>query len=143
MHFQSKVRRISRPWIPYDKRQFRVGVNAAVKEMGKIAQEMTSGTISTRQLREMGHPFSRRRPQPSVAKLPINRQSGELSNAIRLVRRVRANGEEIFLSVNSPHAVVLGKRGTQRMVPRGFVEAFASRTRGILKTNVLRALRKK
>jgi hypothetical protein len=143
MRFQSRVRRISKPWIPYDKRQFRSGVNAAIKEMGKIAVELTSGTVSTRELRRMGHPFSRRRPQASVPKLPINKQSGNLQDAIRIVRRVRGDGEEIYLQVNSPHAMVLAKGGTSRMVPRGFFEAFAKRTQGILRTNVQKAFRKK
>lgn len=146
MRFQSSVRRISKPWIPYDKRQFRSGVNAAIREMGKIAVELTSGTVSTRQLRQLGHPFSRRRPNPSVPKLPINRQGKDgqaLQDAIRIVRRVRGDGEGIYMVANHPHAVVLSKKGTVNMVPRGFVEAFAKRTQGILKKNVFMAFRRK
>jgi hypothetical protein len=136
------VRRVSRPWIPFDPRQFRSGVNAAAREMEKIAIELTSGTTSTAELRRRGHPHSRRRPQ-GVPRLPINRQTGGLQSAIRIVRRVRANGEELYLSVNHPHAVVLAKGGTLTMVPRGFMEEFAKRTQGILKHHIQRAFRRK
>jgi hypothetical protein len=117
-------------------------MNAAQREMGKIAEELTSGTTSSAELRRMGHPFSRRHPQ-NFPRLPINRQSGSLQKAIRIVRRVVGNTEQLFLRVSHPHALVLRKEGTSRMVPRGFFEEFSRRTKGILRDAILRAFRKK
>lgn len=142
MKITGNVRRISRPYIPHDARQFRSGMNAAARDMEKIAKELTSGTTPTAELRRRGHPFSRRRPQ-GVPGTPINRQTGALQSAIRIVRRVAGNVEQLYLQVNHPHAVVLRKEGTSRMVPRGFLEAFAHRTKGILKHHIQRAFRKK
>jgi hypothetical protein len=142
MRLTTSVRRISKPWIPYDKRQFRSGVNAAIREMQQIAVEMTSGTTSAAELRKRGHPFSRRRPQ-NVPRLPINRQTGGLQSAMRIVRRVNGETEQIYLSVNHPHAIVLRKGGTANMIDRGFMEEYNRRTQGILKKYVLRAFRNK
>lgn len=143
MKFVTQARRITRKWEPYSKRDFRTGVNAAIREMGKIAVEMTSGTISTAQLRRMGHPFSRRRPNHRVPKLPINRQTGALKNALRVVRRVNGETEQIYLKANHPHAVVLLKGGTSKMIDRGFVQEFNKRTQGILRRHVLKVFRKR
>jgi hypothetical protein len=117
-------------------------VNAAIKEMGKIAIEMTSGNVSTAELRRQGHPHSRRRPQ-NVPRLPINRQTGGLQSAIRIVRRASGEVEQLYLRVDHPHAIVLRKGGTSNMQDRGFIEEYQRRTQGILKKYVLKAFRNK
>jgi len=145
MRVTTNVRRVSRP-VDLDKLtkpKFNQAVRAAEKEMGEIAIELTSGTISTEELRRLDHPFSRRRPNARIPKLPINKQTGALQDALRIVRQVKGNSVQLFLRVNHPHAIVLNKDGTSRMVPRGFIEAFAKRTRGILQNAVRRAFRKK
>jgi hypothetical protein len=90
------------------------------EQMKEEAIKLTSGTVSTAQLRAMGHPFARRHPG-SLARLPINRQSGGLQRSIRIMPRTVAGEEGFQLQFTSPHSkYVLRRMGTRKMVARGF-----------------------
>jgi hypothetical protein len=94
---------------------------ALVKEMRAEAERLTSGSVKTRTLRRIGHPFSRRRPMPGFPRLPINEQSGQLRRSIRLIPMTSSDGRRGWrLQYTSPHAIVLKRRGTKNMVARGF-----------------------
>lgn len=109
--------------------------------------QYTSGRVSTRQLRQMGHPFGRqagggirgvgngvttralgkhaqhkgnRVRKGVLAPLPINVQSGEMR---RSFFQTQPSGADLRVDMGfaSPHAqYVLAPRGTRRMVARGF-----------------------
>jgi len=110
------------------RRSFTVMHADMVQDMAKEAETLTSGTTSTAQLREMGHPFSRRRARSrggirkalasaGIAKLPINRQTGRLQRSLRVMR----DGEGWRIQFVAPHAkFVLAPGGTRKMVARGF-----------------------
>lgn len=98
---------------------------------GQDGQELTQGTVSTAQLRKMGHPFGRGvggsngRYRPGLKRgrlgsLPINRQTGGLQRRLRL-RRGRG-GIQTFELTPGVHRGnwVLNPDGTRRMVGRGF-----------------------
>jgi hypothetical protein len=146
----STVRRTSRDFaVDVVTRRLMLKIANGLKEEAiKPAKELTSGSISTKQLAAADHPFARRNRtdsgrlrrsnNPNVRaarasvgrfpKLPINKQTGELQKAIKM--QVRQAGEGVWrltLTANSPHAVVLSPQGTRTMVPRGYIEALQSR----------------
>lgn len=95
-------------------------------------QSMTSGRVSTRTLRKLGHPFSRTRAKRfkggvkarvtslGIPKLPINRQTGRLQRSLRMTK-VSGGIQSYRLEFMAPHAkYVLAQRGTRKMVARGF-----------------------
>lgn len=121
-------------------------------DMRKVHREMaeggfkdflqgTSGRVTTRQLRAMGHPFARMRlalpkgagrfrasarkgqitRSGAVRTLPINRQDGSLRRAIKL-RGPSGSLSTFRLFSDAPHAkYVLSPTGTRFMVPRGLL----------------------
>lgn len=144
MRMESRVRRISRPVKLVDRATMRRIGTLAQKEMLGIAVDLTSGTYSTQELRRMGHPYSRRHPNPAAApRLPINRQTGQLQDALRVVLQFAGETVKIWLKVNHPHAVVLSEKGTSKMVARGFWKELHKQTRGILRKAALRVFRGK
>lgn len=111
--------------------------------------ELTSGTITTRELRRMGHPFARSSSvagasrgivkgdvkkwrlssgvkgqitaRGMVNRLPINVQTGRLRSSITLSGPTGGQ-REYRLFAAAPHArYVLSPKGTRRMVPRGLL----------------------
>lgn len=112
-----------------------------VEQAKQDAIKLTSGSVSTKQLRRMGHPFSRRRPQ-AFPRLPINRQSGQLQKSLRVFRRFDARGLTYQLQFTSPHAVVLRPGGTAIMVARGFWAELRKRHTQRAKRRMIAALRR-
>jgi hypothetical protein len=125
----------------------KVTMKAATAELAKGGYEdfksQTVGGLSTRQLRQMGHPYARSARVLNIAKLsgyrgvsqgkrhqitskgrvedlPINRQSGKLNRGVRLISK---NGGTMFdLFSDVPHAkFVLALDGTLHMRPRGLL----------------------
>lgn len=103
------------------------------------ARELTSGGLSSRQLRAMGHPYGRGAAQGSAAPtglmrgarlpgmrqrvrpLPINRQSGLLRGSMRL--RSAAGGVQSFVLGSGGiryASYVLHPAGTKKMIGRGY-----------------------
>lgn len=125
-------------------------VKVAIKEhksmsndMVDVAKKLTSGKIKTKRLRELGHPFSRRKfsflqkeKKASLKKrrlglanvplLPINRQTGVLQKSLAhraIYYPDSLNAEQI--SFNAPYAkFILSARGTRKMIARGYPQAF-------------------
>ena len=112
------------------------GVEAVAEETLRFWQGVTSGTVSTRTLRRLGHPFGRGasaaemrggakaqrgspRGRARIPLLPINRQTGALRDTLH-IRKIRPG--EFSVGTRAPHApFVLAPRGTDKMVPRGFM----------------------
>jgi hypothetical protein len=70
-------------------RRLKANVAAAEREsaaqLKKAALAQSSGTITTKVLRRMGHPFALRSPQTPVDPAKINRQSGEFKSGWRTI----------------------------------------------------------
>jgi hypothetical protein len=169
MRLSSTVRRTSRDFaveVVTRRLMLKIAVNLKAEAI-KPAIALTSGTISTKQLADMDHPFARRnrtaqgrlRPGRSaeiraarksvgrIGKLPINRQSGALQKSMQI--QIRSSGDvwRLYFYTNHPHAVVLSPKGTKHMVPRGFLEELTrrmtsqrmvSRLRGVIRRTRLR-----
>jgi hypothetical protein len=111
------------------------------------AAELTGGKVSTRTLRQMGHPFGRiggagsrttgrgiqgdprrfrgigRKGQitrGAIRPLPINKQTGELRNKMKL-EGPRGVEKVYSLGSSAPYAgFVLNPKGTRKMIARGY-----------------------
>jgi|GEM_PF-3583681 len=116
-----------------------------VREGARDHAVTTSGGVSTRQLRSMGHPFGRQNPgdpstgvrgivrkRPSTISrknrirkgvllpLPINRQTGRLRGSFFQTVQTGPN-RVVDMGFNVPYAkFVLSPTGTKRMVARGY-----------------------
>lgn len=97
-------------------------------ELLAAAIEQTSGTISTRQLRRMGHPYALRAPQTPVDPGKSNDQGGGLAQSWQL-EPPRIQGERVLTRVVNRHpdarwlkrSTLPGWRGP--MVPRPIAAA--------------------
>lgn len=124
---------------------------ALAEAAAEDAREQTSGTTSTKTLRQAGHPFGRgasgaqrggktkgRRRFPL---LPINRQTGKLQ-ASRFLQGPSGSERVYRLGHAAPYArFVLNPQGTKKMVARGYFEMIRSRHRA-RKQGLLIAARK-
>lgn len=101
-------------------RSIRMETDQLLGVMHGAAIDLTSGTISTRELRRRGHPFARRGStsiRTATPLLPINFQTGRLQRSLRTFRR--PFGWQ--LQFTAPEAkFVLAPGGTKLMVPRKF-----------------------
>lgn len=145
MRVVSNTKRVSVQWVP--EKAIQSLVDTAAQEIAKEAlsnaRDLASGAIPTSDLRRMGHPFSRRRPNNSVPKLPINRQTGQLMQSMQVIVRKTTGRWRIFFRVSHEHAWVLKPEGTSKMVPRGFVDALIARVNTAASAIIQRAFRKK
>jgi hypothetical protein len=83
-----------------------------------IAREVSSGRFSTEDLRRMGHPYSRRHPNPPADPAIINRQSGRFWRGWSVVGPViTGDRSRVTLTNSAPYADYL-KTGTRRMIAR-------------------------
>lgn len=112
------------------------GVQAVASEALDFWKRTTSGTTSEATLAKLGHPFGRGatsahrqaggraqrgspRGRARIPLLPINRQTGRLHDTLSMVR---LRDGEWSVQTRAPHAkYVLAPRGTELMVPRGFM----------------------
>lgn len=86
---------------------------------------LTSGTVKTKTLRKLGHPFGRRasgRKRGRLPVLPINAQTGRLRAGFTRVKVLGSGGKIHYdLSNKAPYAkYILSLGGTTKMVSRGF-----------------------
>ncbi|MBN9504002.1 MAG: hypothetical protein BGO01_03660 [Armatimonadetes bacterium 55-13] len=106
-----------------------------VEDLNREAQDLSSGRVSTRTLRRMGHPFGRRmgsksnlktrrttwaRQRGKLPTLPINVQSGLLRRSW-IIRRTprRGFGQRWDMRNRAPYSkYVLSPGGTSKMVTR-------------------------
>lgn len=123
------------------KRSLEIEHGSLVEQAKQDALKLTSGSVSTKQLRRMGHPFSRRRPQ-AFPRLPINKQTGELQRSLRVFRRFDARGLTYQLQFTSPHAIVTRPYGTAVMVARGFWAELRKRHTQRAKRRMIAAFRR-
>lgn len=106
------------------KQAVQVEHEALVKAQVEDMQALLSGTVPTKQLVALGHPFARRsggRKRGRVPSLPINRQTGRLKRSLR--RKTLAESSRITYEVSftAPYAkYVLSPSGTRKMVGRGY-----------------------
>lgn len=131
------------------KRSLTIEFGSLIEQARADAVTLTSGSVSTEALAQMGHPFGRSaartgrpgRMRGSLPRLPINLQTGELQRSLRLFRRFDSRGLTYSLQFTSPHAVVLSPGGTSRMVARGFWAEMHKRHKGRAFRRLERALR--
>lgn len=113
----------------------RRGISGMEKRTAEKARErallLTSGTVSSATLAEMGHPFGRnpakgRRKgsmRGNLPRLPINRQTGALQKSLRII----PTPSGWRLQFTAPHSpFILAPGGTRKMVARGFWSALRS-----------------
>jgi hypothetical protein len=101
--------------------------------------DLTSGTVTTKTLRQAGHPFGRgpsgaqrggnKKGRRSFKRLPINRQTGQL-RASKFKTGPSGPDRTYRIGFEIPYArFVLSPTGTRKMVARGFYEEIRSRHR--------------
>ena len=118
------------------KRSLTIEAASLVRGQKEEALKLTSGTVSSKRLAQMGHPFGRvatgnrrkGRMRGSLPRLPINRQSGALQQSLRVFHRAEGGDMVWRLQFMAPHAkFVLAVGGTRKMVARGFYAALRKR----------------
>lgn len=116
--------------------------DAMASDIKTAQKSLTSGGITTKKLRELGHPFSRARWKtldPMIKRaarkrrqgvghvplLPINRQTGKLQKSLQAKKIKYPDALNVNqIEFTAPHAkFILGAKGTKRMLPRGFAQA--------------------
>jgi len=122
-------------------------VNRAVAEVGtaamKTARELSSGPLSLKELRRMGHPYARRRPFGPGITSPwlINAQSGTFRASWRLVMRTNAKSVSVSVKNVDPKAKKwLTGAGTRKMVGRPILGEIAKRIHPRLETETRKVL---
>lgn len=101
--------------------------NASADEALKLFTKLSSGGISTKRLRLMGHPYARRAPQsldPSV----INAQSGKFRDSWKKTS-ARMMGRDLSTSVVNTDKTAKYMLGTNRMIARPIDQAVAAMMR--------------
>lgn len=101
--------------------------NAFKSYVMRQAIKLTSGTLTTEMLEAMGHPYSRRRRNPAVPVLPINKQTGRLQRSFRFMPT--RHKTTFHLQATAPYAhEILSVSGTSLMVPRDFQKELIRRS---------------
>ena len=174
-------------WLKGKARTFRKYLQEHEKERTEFLTEymqvqallLTDGTISTKQLRAMGHPYRRTQykdvairadimhgntvvrknvagnatrrvairqrltdnqkalrravhPSGTLKTLPINVQSGDLQRGLKVYGKKSGGWVELHIKDPVPYAVFqLGKDGTKRMKPRGFMVELRNKHRQV------------
>jgi hypothetical protein len=107
----------------------------------KIARQLSSGKISSAQLRQRGHPYAARNPRPPQDPAIVNVQSGAFRDGWKITGpRTSSKGLVTRLVNTSKPAKFLG-RGTSRMIPRPIADAITQQLRRDRKNRLARALR--
>lgn len=119
------------------RRSLQTAMQELVEKLKAEAIKLTSGTVSTAQLRALDHPFARRHGQALIPKLPINLQTRRLQRSLRVMPRT-VRGDPIWqVQFTAPYSqFVLRPGGTRKMVARGFWSAM----RRYYRDNVKRAI---
>lgn len=106
------------------RRSLQIGMEELVDKMRAQAVKLTSGTVTTAQLRAMDHPFARRHGRALIPTLPINLQTGRLQQSLRVMPRTVRGDPMWQLQFTAPYSqFVLRPGGTTKMLARGFWSA--------------------
>jgi hypothetical protein len=118
-------------------------------------KELTSGSIPTETFIALGHPLGRTgagrmrgisdlarqalKFRGSVPLLPINRQTGDLQESLKVEGPIGSD-KRYIVGFTAPYApFVLSPTGTRLMVPRGFFQELERRNKARLHGQLLRA----
>lgn len=96
--------------------------------------------FSTKQLRQMGHPYAVRNPRPPIAPHIISRQSGKFHREWRMTHGKTKDGVFATVYNRAPYARYM--RGTRFMIPRDILGEALRRTKAERDANVKRARRR-
>ena len=95
-----------------------------VDEMIDVMKQDLSGTVSTKELARLGHPFGRTRggrKRGRVRNLPINEQTGKLKRSLSRKRLDLASKITYEVGFTAPYSkYILNPSGTRKMVGRGY-----------------------
>jgi hypothetical protein len=119
---------------------FRIAAKLQLVHMKSVAETLSSGPLSTKSLRWLGHPYSKRLG-PNSALLPdyvINAQSGEFRASWVCRAQKTQIGWTITLYNTSAHAKFM--MGTQRMRFRPILDEIIRRTEAQLPLEVKKAV---
>jgi hypothetical protein len=124
-------------------------VDGIGRDMQAEAVRLSSGPYSLKQLRRMGHPYSRRRPNPGAIGgdfARINVQTGVFRKSWSM-RVSRAFGSTYITMWNrAPHKIFLppraGLQGRSKMVVRAVYAAIVQQTVPRIDARLRRAIRK-
>jgi hypothetical protein len=112
-------------------RAVRDSEKATLADALKIAQKLSSGPFTTAMLRALGHPYSRRRPNPPADPAIINVQTGAFRAGWKATGPFNSRGGLVSRLRNlSPYAGFLFS-GTSRMIARPIAQAIQGRVRDL------------
>lgn len=112
------------------------GLDRAAEKGVQIAKDLSSGSVSSAQLRKMDHPFATRHASPKLAPEVINKQSGLFRNKWHL----RKGGSRAIVN-DAPYADFL-KQGTRFMHRRPIVDSVEKLFEPIAAESIQRELKK-
>ncbi len=114
-------------------------------DLKNLATKQTSGTITTKQLRRMRHPFARRDPQTPLNPAVVNKQSGQLRAGWRILPiKASRTGTRTGVTNASVHAKLVKRAGSgkSKSVARPLVAAIFRKIRPERTARLRAALRK-
>lgn len=111
-------------------------VNAAAAEGLRIAQDLSTGQYSSKQLRKMGHPYAKRNPRPPQDAAIINLQTGIFKSAWQVIPAAKnLNSISAFIRNDSFVADFL-QYGTDRMMVRPIRDRVEEKLANVLEDQV-------
>ena len=126
------------------------GIRWAADRGLEIETKLVSGTVSSAELRQDGHPYGRAPASPnargrqigpqrsSLPVLPINMDSRQLVESAF----IHPEGDARWsLGFDSAHAIVLIPGGTKNMVARGFWAELVRQMKPVIRSKVRQAIR--
>ena len=110
-----------------------------LEDAKKEALRASSGTLSTKALRRMRHPYARRDPQTPLDPGLINAQSGRFRRSWR-TRRPRRSGRKITSKLRNSDPKGKWMRGTSKMIERPVLVRIAKAIRPIRRYRLRQAV---
>jgi hypothetical protein len=124
----------------------RVEIRAAERRSAldtlSVAERLSSGQVSTRQLRRAGHPYARRHGTPLLNPAIINDQGGPFARSWLLRDPQSENGEETTAIVNTDPVGDYLASGTKVMFARPLPDAVVKEVKPRREERVRRAIEK-
>ena len=135
----------------------RTAMSITERKVETLMKEELSGTISSLELRRMGHPYARRHKLTGshligrtvnqagfyyMGALPINRQTGKLAKSLKIRSTSTWYGFSKLFYFSSPHAIVLSQEGTRNMIARGYWDYINKHSQNIMALEIQTALNK-
>lgn len=105
-----------------------------------LAQKQTSGTLASRELAELGHPYSRRRPNPAFDPAVVNVHAGDLWAGWQK-QEPRAQGDSLVSRVyNTDPKAAEVEAGTPLTLARPVTEAVVKALEPLRNARLQRAI---